>query len=86
MKIKVCGMNDAVFAAEAVRLGVDYLGFIFDPSSPRFVTPEKARSICSSLEQRHDSVSRCNTFTKVHHFLFLPYKKDSRSCPCSLYQ
>ena len=38
MKIKVCGTNDAVFAAEAVRLGVDYLGFIFEPSSPRYVT------------------------------------------------
>ena len=56
MKIKVCGINDAVFAAEAARLGVDYLGFIFEPSSPRFVTPEKARSICSSLEQRHKAL------------------------------
>ena len=56
MKIKVCGINDAVFAAEAARLGVDYLGFIFEPSSPRFVTPEKARSICSSLEQRHEAI------------------------------
>ena len=56
MKIKICGTNDAVFAAEASRLGVDYLGFIFEPSSPRFVTPEKARSICSSLEQRHKAL------------------------------
>ena len=56
MKVKICGINDAVFAAEAVRLGVDYLGFIFEPSSPRFVTPEKARSICSSLEQRHKAL------------------------------
>ena len=50
MKIKVCGTNDAVFAAEASRLGVDYLGFIFEPSSPRFVTPEKAAEIVSSLD------------------------------------
>ena len=50
MKIKVCGTNDAVFAAEAARLGVDYLGFIFEPSSPRFVTPEKAEEIVSSLD------------------------------------
>ena len=50
MKIKICGTNDAVFAAEAVRLGVDYLGFIFEPSSPRFVTPEKAVEIVSSLD------------------------------------
>lgn len=56
MKIKVCGTNDAVFAAEAVRLGVDYLGFIFEPSSPRYVTVEKARSICSCLKQRHEAI------------------------------
>ncbi len=56
MKIKVCGINDAVFAAEAARLGVDYLGFIFEPSSPRYVTVEKARSICSCLKQRHKAL------------------------------
>ena len=50
MKIKVCGINDAVFAAEASRLGVDYLGFIFEPLSPRFVTLEKAVEIVSSLD------------------------------------
>ena len=50
MKIKVCGTNDAVFAAEAVRLGVDYLGFIFEPSSPRYVTVEKVTEIVSSLD------------------------------------
>ena len=56
MKIKICGINDAVFAAEAARLGVDYLGFIFEPSSPRYVTVEKARSICSCLKQRHEAI------------------------------
>ena len=50
MKVKICGINDAVFAAEASRLGVDYLGFIFEPSSPRFVTLEKAEEIVSSLD------------------------------------
>jgi phosphoribosylanthranilate isomerase len=50
MKIKICGTNDAVFATEAVRLGVDYLGFIFEPSSPRYVKVEKASEIVSSLD------------------------------------
>ena len=50
MKIKICGIKDAAFAAEAARLGVDYLGFIFEPSSPRFVTVEKAAEIASSLD------------------------------------
>ena len=25
-KLKICGVNDAVFAAEAARRGVDYIG------------------------------------------------------------
>ena len=41
-EIKVCGVNDPAFAAFAARSGVDYLGFIFEPSSPRAVTVEKA--------------------------------------------
>ena len=41
-EIKVCGVSDASFAAAAARAGVDYLGFIFEPSSPRAVTVEKA--------------------------------------------
>ena len=41
-EIKVCGVNDAAFAASAARAGVDYLGFIFEPTSPRAVTVDKA--------------------------------------------
>ena len=49
MKIKVCGVNDAGFAVAAARLGVDYLGFIFEPSSPRFVTPGEAAEISAAI-------------------------------------
>lgn len=49
MTIKICGINDAAFAAEAVRLGVDYLGFIFEPSSPRFVTVDRAAELAAAL-------------------------------------
>ncbi len=45
MTLKVCGVNDAAFAEEAARLGVDYLGFIFAPESPRCVTPEQAKQL-----------------------------------------
>ena len=31
-KLKVCGVTDPEFAAEAVRRGVDYIGVIFAPS------------------------------------------------------
>ena len=44
-RLKVCGITDAAFAAEAARRGVDYLGLIFAAGSPRRVTPEQAREI-----------------------------------------
>ena len=52
MKLKVCGVNDGAFAAEAERLGADYLGFIFVPGTPRAVTPEQAAEIFRGLSGR----------------------------------
>lgn len=52
MKLKICGINDPDFAAEAAKRGVDFLGFIFHPSSPRNITPEKARTIVAGLSGR----------------------------------
>ena len=49
MEVKVCGVRDAAFAVAAAKLGVDYLGFIFEPSSPRHVTVEQAAEIAASL-------------------------------------
>lgn len=43
--IKVCGMTEAENTAACAKLGVDMLGFIFAPSSPRCTTPEFAASV-----------------------------------------
>ena len=37
MLVKVCGMRDADNIREVSQLGVDMIGFIFYPESPRFV-------------------------------------------------
>jgi phosphoribosylanthranilate isomerase len=37
MKVKVCGLKNEKNIIELVRLGVDYLGFIFYEKSPRFI-------------------------------------------------
>ena len=47
-RLKVCGINAPAFAAEAARLGVDYLGLIFAERSPRRVTVEAAREIVAA--------------------------------------
>src|ERR1017187_8680096 len=50
-KIKICGItndDDALFCAES---GADFLGFIFVPSSPRYVEPETASAIAARLRE-----------------------------------
>ena len=44
-KLKICGVNDAGFAAEAARRGVDYIGLIFVAKSPRCVALGDAKAI-----------------------------------------
>jgi phosphoribosylanthranilate isomerase len=47
--VKICGINsDAAFDA-AVEVGADYIGFVFFPASPRYVTPAQA----AALSGRH---------------------------------
>ena len=48
-KVKVCGVTDPVFAAEAARRGIDYIGVIFASSSPRFVGEARAREIAAAV-------------------------------------
>lgn len=48
-RIKFCGLTRLADAQEAVRLGVDALGFVLVPESPRYISPEAARQIAQAL-------------------------------------
>ena len=48
-RIKVCGVTRPEDARLAVALGVDALGFVFWPRSPRYVAAAQAAAIASML-------------------------------------
>jgi phosphoribosylanthranilate isomerase len=49
VRVKICGMNDAAAFDTAVAAGADYVGLVFFPPSPRYVTPARA----AALSARH---------------------------------
>src|SRR5688572_7506143 len=52
IRFKVCGLTSLVDAEFADRCGADYLGFIFHPKSPRFISLEQFRAMSPRLPDR----------------------------------
>ena len=52
VRLKVCGLTSLVDADAADAVGADYLGFIFYPKSPRFVTHAQYRAMAERLPPR----------------------------------
>ena len=48
-RIKICGITRAEDRDAAIAAGADALGFVFYPSSPRYVAPEKAAQLVSPI-------------------------------------
>ena len=49
VRIKVCGMTRIEDALAASRLGVDAVGLVFHPRSPRYIGIEPARALVAAL-------------------------------------
>lgn len=47
VSVKICGINSEISFDAAVEAGADWVGFVFFPPSPRFVTPARAALISS---------------------------------------
>jgi phosphoribosylanthranilate isomerase len=45
MRVKICGINSPEALAVAADAGADYLGFVFFPPSPRYLSPVQAASL-----------------------------------------
>lgn len=48
-RVKVCGITRVEDGLAAARVGVDAVGFVFYPGSPRYVASERARDIAATL-------------------------------------
>jgi phosphoribosylanthranilate isomerase len=59
MRIKICGINDPVAFDTAVDAGAEWVGFVFFPPSPRFVTPDQAAALSA---RRHGGPLRVGLF------------------------
>jgi phosphoribosylanthranilate isomerase len=56
VKVKICGIMRQEDAQLAVTCGATFVGFVFHPASPRYVTPEVARRIVTSLPSNVEPV------------------------------
>jgi phosphoribosylanthranilate isomerase len=63
LKIKVCGMRQPGNISDVCQLKPDYLGLIFYPNSPRYVTDENAEPILDAIP---DSVVKVGVFVNEH--------------------
>lgn len=49
--IKICGIRDAQMAEQAALAGVNLIGIVFHPSSPRYVTIAQASAIAAAAHK-----------------------------------
>lgn len=57
IKTKLCGFTNQETIKIAVENGADFIGFIFHPSSPRNISPQKAGEIASIIPQNIKKVA-----------------------------
>lgn len=50
-QVKFCGLKDIKIIQNAIKLGVDYLGFVFVPSSKRFIDQTQLETISRFFQE-----------------------------------
>ena len=62
VKVKVCGITNVADARSVVEARADFLGFIFFPTSPRYVAPEQVREILEVVDPGRKGVVTVGVF------------------------
>ncbi len=52
LRTKICGLSTPETLDAAVAAGVDFVGFVFFPPSPRAVTPSQAGALAANVPER----------------------------------
>jgi phosphoribosylanthranilate isomerase len=76
VRIKIYGITSLEEASAAIAAGADMLGFNFYRPSPRFITPQDARTIIEALRAEIKALSR--TVTMVGVFVNEPAESIAR--------
>lgn len=50
-QVKICGINDPIALDTAIEAGADWVGFVFFPASPRYVTAQAAAALSGRVQQ-----------------------------------
>jgi len=58
LSLKICGLTDCDQACEIAAMGVDAIGVIGVPDTPRFVEPNQRRAIFQRLTKEHPVLKR----------------------------
>ena len=58
LSLKICGLTDCDQACEIAAMGVDAIGVIGVPDTPRFVEPNQRRAIFQRLTKEHPALNR----------------------------
>jgi len=79
MQIKVCGLTNPENIEGIYKLGVDYLGFIFYPKSPRWVEalltntdflPHDAQKVGVFVNEKYEKIKDCIEKYQLTHLQF----------------